>query len=107
MGAPSAARPASAWPPPSPAYTGPRRPLSCSRAPTTWRTLARNCCTTLPPGRCLRSLGHLPWMLDLGPYDEHVRAMATAFLGPLRGKNRLPFTIREKENDKKLALLGK
>ena len=40
-------------------------------------------------GGGLRSLGHLDWMRDLVPYDQHVRAMATAFLGPLRENRRV------------------
>jgi len=54
--------------------------------PETWVGASANHDGDHPSG--LRSLGHLPWMLDLVPYDEHVRAMATAFLGPLRGNRR-------------------
>jgi hypothetical protein len=35
-------------------------------------------------GGGLRSLGHLPWMLDLVPNDPDVRAIAEQMLGPLR-----------------------
>eukprot|EP01043_Picozoa_sp_COSAG02_P114018 COSAG02_NODE_50295_length_321_cov_0.927928_1_plen_107_part_11 len=35
-------------------------------------------------GGGLRSLGHLPWMLDLVPNDPNVRAIAERMLGNLR-----------------------
>jgi hypothetical protein len=49
--------------------------------PATW---AGAHCNHPEHGGGLRSLGHLPWMLDLVPNDPNVRAIAERMLGDLR-----------------------
>ena len=49
--------------------------------PATW---AGAHCNHPEHGGGLRSLGHLPWMLDLVPNDPNVRAIAERMLGNLR-----------------------
>ena len=60
-------------------------------------------------GGGLRSLGHLPWMLDLVPDDPNVRAIATAMLGPLRPslRTRGVYAIFPREPDSRPPLSGK
>ena len=59
-------------------------------------------------GGGLRSLGHLPWMLDLVPNDPNVRAIATALLGPLRPslRTRGVYVIFPREPDNRPPLSG-
>ena len=60
-------------------------------------------------GGGLRSLGHLPWMLDLVPNDPNVRAIATALLGPLRPslRTRGVYVIFPREPDNRPPLSGR
>ena len=60
-------------------------------------------------GGGLRSLGHLPWMLDLVPNDPNVRAIATAMLGPLRDslRTRGVYAIFPSQEKQERELSGK
>lgn len=73
--------------------------------PATWMGAH---CNHPDHGGGLRSLGHLPWMLDLVPNDPSVRAIAERMLGPLRPtlRTRGVYTIFPSDKQQRKPLAG-